>query len=273
MSSYQPITPAFAWAHPEFNSLNGRKDEAVKAVSNPLMHRTPIIATQETTKKSINSDLSKNDSEVELLSSTSSNNSSLRQRRKPNNENAMILPPTKSLTEGFLNGAIECKDLKKKYDSEIVIWSNTADSSRNVPEKTIMDFWILIYGFSSVDHFAEIMRRFSEFGTITNQRSGRSNWVAIKYKSSLEVEKALCQKPCFLSDGSVIGVCRMNEDLRDSLDWKNSTDNSGAQGKSCLVAVKDEDLYLADPRQHPKATSICERLLSILFGWEENNNW
>lgn len=271
MSSYQPITPAFAWAHPEFDSVGGKREKAVKMVSNPLMNRTPTIATQETTKKYTDINLSKNDDKVEFLSSTS-NNSSLRQRRKPNNESAMVLPPTKSLTEGFLNSAIEKKDLKQTPNSEIVIW-NATDSSREVPEKTIMDYWILIYGFSSVDQFKEIMRRFGAFGKITNQRSGRSNWVALHYESSLEVEKALCQKPCLLSDGSVIGVCRMNEDLRVSLDWNKSLDNGGDQGKSCLVAIEDEDLYLEDPRRRTKATSICERLLSILFGWEENNHW
>jgi len=262
MASQQPITPAFAWAHPDFDSVTIRKEEDAKTIFNPLMQRNPIDS-QESEKKYVNHDLARASDKVGLISCLTSENSNLRQRRKSSNERAIMLPPTKSLTEGFVNSAIE---QKRTSNNEIVIWSNTN-------EKKIVDYWVLIYGFSSMDHYAEVMRRFSAFGTITNRRSGKSNWVALQYESSLEVEKALCQKQCFLADGTLIGVCRMNENLRDSLNWTKSQDDGERPGYSRDVAIQEEDLYLEYPRHRKKAISICERLLAIIFGWEEDTHW
>lgn len=112
MASQQPITPAFAWAHPDFDSVKIRKEEDAKTILNPLMQRNPINS-QESDKNYVNHDLPKASDKVGFISSISSENSNLRQRRNPSNERAIVLPPTKSLTEGFVNSAIEQKVSQK----------------------------------------------------------------------------------------------------------------------------------------------------------------
>lgn len=61
--------------------------------------------------------------------------------------------------------------------------------------------WVFVFG-ATLNSFLyeELMRTLSEFGRIVTHRS-RSNWIAVRYQSELEAEKALCNKRMKLRNG------------------------------------------------------------------------
>ena len=93
--------------------------------------------------------------------------------------------------------------------SSTVSWKNgeNEDNSNNKSHRPInYNTWVLIYGFTNNLEYDTIVANFENYGTITDRfpstytngyakngiRSG-SNWICVKYVSSLEAEKALCQ--------------------------------------------------------------------------------
>lgn len=115
--------------------------------------------------------------------------------------------------------------------------------------------WVIIYGFTNSLEYKNILASFETFGTIVDKypstlsnadytagrRSGSSsNWVCIKYKSSIQADKAICQHGSFMhivgTDSStgtsnytgsqqdntvIVGVMRMDERGAMRLGLKN----------------------------------------------------
>jgi hypothetical protein len=134
-------------------------------------------------------------------------------------------------------------------------------------------YWILVFGLSSSSQHEEVLRRFESFGHVTAHRSGRSNWLALRYENSLEAEKALCQQPCVLSDGSLLGVSRLDNKLSITLDWEEAPtmNTKGARRKEKITAEADEDILLLQNATDRRQSSICGKFLAILFGWDDVN--
>lgn len=137
------------------------------------------------------------------------------------------------------------------------------------------DNWVLVYGFSSKSQFDEVLRRFDSFGRVIAQRGGQMNWVALCYESNLDAEKALCQQPCTLSDGSVIGVCRIDKKLSSNLNFDTSPVmfERHTEGKFNGSDVKDrlqesDVLMTGTSKDGAKKANMCERVLAFIFGWD-----
>lgn len=84
--------------------------------------------------------------------------------------------------------------------------SNVASSPKvlaltNAPA-AINSGWVMVYGFTTLEQYEQVVRRFHSIGTVLQHKggwvSGQSNWVAFQYASSLEVGKALGQTHCRL---------------------------------------------------------------------------
>ena len=138
------------------------------------------------------------------------------------------------------------------------------------------DSWVLVYGFAPKTQFDEVLRRFDSFGRVIAQRGGQMNWVALRYESVLEAEKALCQQPCILSDGSVVGVCRIDKKLSSTLNFDTSPmlleGLVGREEQAIEVnsGLKESDvLATRTTKDRANKASTCERVLAFLFGWDD----
>eukprot|EP00545_Synedropsis_sp_CCMP1620_P001168 CAMPEP_0119006124 /NCGR_PEP_ID=MMETSP1176-20130426/2123_1 /TAXON_ID=265551 /ORGANISM="Synedropsis recta cf, Strain CCMP1620" /LENGTH=291 /DNA_ID=CAMNT_0006958011 /DNA_START=57 /DNA_END=932 /DNA_ORIENTATION=- len=288
MSTLPPITPAFAWAHPDDEPLQKLKDSP-KPVSNPLLKRAsprmnghsshdPAVVVNGTHKFITAGSVGTENNETNALSVTNGmrlpfspmdNKTSLRQRRKPSA--AMILPPKSSLTEGYLDETIGSNNENANNHSmggDVVIWSGTPN---NTPSH---DSWVLVYGFSSKSQYEEVLCRFDSFGKVVSKRGGQLNWVALHYESNLEAEKARCQQTCILSDGCVVGVSRMDQKLSQSLDWDAtpaSVEVSHGGVPPTAKSGMDEDDVLRKGKAYGngKNGSVCEKMLAFVFGWDD----
>ena len=102
------------------------------------------------------------------------------------------------------------------------------------------------------------------------------NWVALLYESILETEKALCQQPCILSDGSVIGVCRIDKKLSTSLNLDTRSPvmierltNGSAPVSEVKHRLQESDVLVSGAtKDGANKASACERVLSFIFGWD-----
>jgi hypothetical protein len=115
--------------------------------------------------------------------------------------------------------------------------------------------WVIIYGFSNELEYNTILTNFEGYGTMTdkypstssngNSKSGirsGSNWVCVKYDSSLQADKALCQNGSLVhvvgnvshgkspsgetsnsmqDDIVIVGVMQMDESVAMKLGLKN----------------------------------------------------
>jgi Nup53/35/40-type RNA recognition motif len=137
------------------------------------------------------------------------------------------------------------------------------------------DFWILVYGFVPKTHYDEVLRRFDLFGRVVSQRGGRSNWVLLRYDNNLEAEKALCQHPCTLADGSIVGICRMDAKLNQILDFDANPsglerDAEAAPHSMSKNGLEENDIILTEEVGHRGGkTSVCEKILALIFGWDD----
>jgi hypothetical protein len=140
--------------------------------------------------------------------------------------------------------------------------------------------WVLVYGFTSKAQYDEVLRRFDAFGRVVTQRGTgtNNNWVALHYESNLEAEKALCQQTCVLNDGSVVGVSRMDQKMSQSLDWGATITTPAAAGSTTGSAtvnksgLDESDVLLQEQEasyESGKRGSVCEKLLSLIFGWND----
>lgn len=149
-----------------------------------------------------------------------------------------------------------------------MLWNET--SPKASPDD---DSWVLVYGFSSKAQYDEVLQRFDAFGRVISQRGGRLNWVSLRYESNLEAEKALCQQPCILSDGSVVGVCRMDQKLTQSLDWDTSPASfegkSGDLHSKSKNGLEENDVIETGKTERHGKTSVCEKFLAFIFGWDD----
>jgi hypothetical protein len=161
---------------------------------------------------------------------------------------------------------------------DVVLWSGAAAAAADSWES-----WVLVYGFSSKAQYDEVLRRFDAFGRVVTQRSqpNKNNWVALHYESNLEAEKALCQQTCVLSDGSVVGVSRMDQKMSQSLDW-DATAPTAATAKSTGSAttptatksgLDESDVLLQESKASygsgKRGGSVCEKFLAFIFGWND----
>lgn len=149
----------------------------------------------------------------------------------------------------------------------LVASSNGSSSDR--------DNWVLVYGFAPKTQLDEVMHRFDSFGQVIAQRGGQMNWVALCYESVLEAEKALCQHPCILSDGSVVGVCRIDKKLSNTLNFETSSMmlEGSADRVDQAFEVKNrlqetDVLVTATSKDRASKSNACERVLAFLFGWD-----
>jgi hypothetical protein len=137
------------------------------------------------------------------------------------------------------------------------------------------DFWILVYGFAPKTHCDEVLRRFDSFGRVVSQRGGRSNWILLRYDNNLEAEKALCQQPCTLADGSIVGVCRMDAKLNQILDfdanpsWIERNADGGPHSMSKKGLEENDVILIGDTERRSGNASLCEKFLALLFGWDD----
>jgi len=75
--------------------------------------------------------------------------------------------------------------------------------------------WVVVYGFANASQLNTVLNRFGTFGTVLSRHGGVSaagsrssvggtaatNWVCLRYETSLQAEKALCQHGTFLDGG------------------------------------------------------------------------
>ena len=108
MTTMPPITPAFAWAHPDIESPEKTK-EFSQPVSNPLLKRSrpPIKQSQSIgnghlPKREITTANGMSNGIRSPFSPMDNATSTLRQRRKPSDTS---LPPKHSLTDGYFDEA------------------------------------------------------------------------------------------------------------------------------------------------------------------------
>lgn len=226
------------------------------------------------------------------FSPMNNNSATLRQRRKPSEKG--LLPPTSSLTEGsFYNNeptsevsatclrrvSTDTTTLDRKAhiihkgmenkptENHMVLWNGNANSK----SQESWEFWVLVYGFSSKAQYDEVIHRFESFGRIVSQRSSGSNWVSLRYESYLEAEKALCQQTCILSEGAVVGVSRMDAKLSQTLDWNATpTDvHTTRESKSMASVLGEDDVLMSEKRAiGGTKSSVCEKFLTFIFGWD-----
>jgi hypothetical protein len=137
------------------------------------------------------------------------------------------------------------------------------------------DNWVLVYGFAPKTQFDEVLRRFDSFGRVIAQRGGQMNFVALRYECVLEAEKALCQQPCFLSDGSVVGVCRIDKKLSNTLNFdagptmlERHVDRADAAFETKNRLKESDVLMTGTTKDRPSKGNSCERVLAFLFGWD-----
>ena len=113
--------------------------------------------------------------------------------------------------------------------------------------------WVMVYGFTTLEQYEEVVRRFHSIGTVLQHKggwmSGQSNWVAFQYASSLEVGKALGQTHCRLETAP------------------------GGSGPGIYCGVKqlqpDDPILLWQPHQHSSPPPIQpqrQQQLPSLFG-------
>jgi Nup53/35/40-type RNA recognition motif len=132
----------------------------------------------------------------------------------------------------------------------------------------------LVYGFSFPEQVDEVIRRFECFGKVVGIRYNGKNWLAIRYESLLEVEKVLCQQPCLLSDGTLVGVAHMDKVLTQGLHFDAIPDFYRAQefGICHLEEEKsglmENDVLMSEKMESSRKLSFCEQLLAFIFGWD-----
>lgn len=253
---------SFAWAQPSV-AMEEKSSTKKSPVPNPLLKRRggvipPAAAADNNVHRS-------------PFSPLNGNNNTLRQRR-PTTTTTKPLPPKMSLTDGGFN------DFPSSTTTTTTTTSVTVDEPRNEPNNVDNNNnennnWVLVFGFHKNNDsiLEEVLDRFESIGTITAKKFSHSssNWVALRYGSLLEADKAACQNRCVLSSGDMVGATRLTtEDLR-SLDassamtvW-NHNDNNGKRKRRM---TESEVLLQEAPRK--ANSSICEQFLAIIFGWD-----
>lgn len=287
------VTPGFAWALPSVPQKG--KKPASQPLTNPLLKRAP----PKTTKASSSDSKPKGTVQNRALVEAQTN---LRRRHNAATSDKKQLPPKLSLTTGglsrvptssvspsplwyrkFGNGTYPRTssappNLLPAWYVQVVdenyalsVWEPDQPSSRK-----LSDSWVVAYGFQNANQKEEVLRRFSSFGSIVTVRGGKSNWIALEYGSPLEAEKALYHRSWVL-DGSVIGVVRLDQELRETLDWTIAPiampgDLGSRKPTTPQTAAKvgvDDDIYMSSTNEAlVEKRSVCERFLGILFGWE-----
>lgn len=151
--------------------------------------------------------------------------------------------------------------------SDLVLWNGNSDSSS---DDDSWEFWVLVYGFSSKTQYDEVIHRFESFGRIISQRSSGSNWVSLRYESYLEAEKALCQQTCILSEGAVMGVSRMDAKLSQTLGWDTTPTevHTTVASKGMTSVLGEDDVLMSAKRDNEAKSSVCEKLMAFIFGWD-----
>jgi hypothetical protein len=133
---------------------------------------------------------------------------------------------------------------------------------------------ILVYGFSFPDQVDEVIRRFKCFGKVVGIRYNGKNWLAIRYESLLEVEKVLCQQPCLLSDGTLVGVSHMDKTLTQGLhfdaipDYYKAQDLGTSQHNEENSGLIENDVLISGKMVSSRKLSVCEKMLAFIFGWD-----
>ncbi len=118
--------------------------------------------------------------------------------------------------------------------------------------------WVLLYGFTNNLEFDTIFANFENFGIVTERfpssysngssehgiRSG-SNWVCLKYESTLEAEKALCQNQSLIHIRGQNSVIRTNPTATSNSSASNGEMSSSFQDDIVAIGVMRIDENIA----------------------------
>ena len=113
------------------------------------------------------------------------------------------------------------------------------------------------------------------FHSLTICLSKVENGTHFCYDNNLEAEKALCQQPCTLADGSIVGVCRMDAKLNQILDFDASPSRlerhvEAAPHSISKNGLEENDIILTEEAGcRGGKTSACEKILAFIFGWDD----
>eukprot|EP00541_Cyclophora_tenuis_P004351 CAMPEP_0116542556 /NCGR_PEP_ID=MMETSP0397-20121206/1079_1 /TAXON_ID=216820 /ORGANISM="Cyclophora tenuis, Strain ECT3854" /LENGTH=260 /DNA_ID=CAMNT_0004066573 /DNA_START=25 /DNA_END=807 /DNA_ORIENTATION=+ len=257
------VTPAFPWALPSIDPSTKKKSTS-QPIVNPLLKRVP--------PKAVNNAASA----MEMKSSggigQNRSGSDLRQRKNNTDASKKNGPPGQSLATGGLSRVPTASIADAEYKGGALVLYGQSD--RQIESEEIGS-WVVVYGFSTEAEQDEVLRRFRSFGNVVAVRGGKSNWVALQYRSPIEAEKALCHHTSVLG-GCVIGVVRMDPRLRDSLEWsiapmvQTAVGETAPQRKKSLPksGFQDDDIFLQERAPVVEKKSVCERFLGALFGWD-----
>lgn len=146
--------------------------------------------------------------------------------------------------------------------------------------------WVVSYGYGSREEYKELEGILTSYGSITSSQAN-ANWLATKYESQLAAEKALCSQPIRLSSNSLCGTVRGSSQLLQTLRAQQPNDSlksavyrlnaierkdkemthgsAGLSEEDILAQYDLQDQYDSDWRQ---SASICEKVLTWLFGWD-----
>lgn len=152
--------------------------------------------------------------------------------------------------------------------------------------------WVIVYGFHTSTIGKEILQRFESFGTVVRSATKHdSNWIALRYATELQAEKACCQNGTMVKYNNtviLVGVLRCTAQLSNQLGLPNlllTADLGDTQsttkrqdGITALnnkdAAVDENDILLLDATDSSysknaagKKKGIIESILAWFFLW------
>jgi len=205
-------------------------------------------------------------------------------------------PPKASLLNHIPMDALENKNEKRIGHSEISKPAVPSFPGRGPTDPYAT--WVVVYGFSNNTQYKSLLARFDSFGTVLSHHgsdgsgSGGTNWVCLRYETTLQAEKAICQHGTLLDGGagkgvevSIIGVMRVDVTLARKLGLsgpEGGAPSLGSFGSSNLSYEEKEDMMLEERdiliggAHHGRALNalanrrendICGKVVSWIFGW------
>jgi hypothetical protein len=172
----------------------------------------------------------------------------------------------------------------------------TTNNNNNSSESLVADHWVVAHGYTSPIEYKELLNILSTFGRIQRQEAN-GNWLAVQFESRLSAEKAICCQPILLTN-SLCGIARGTPDLLQRLNTgkqqqiaakgsaaksmeqlqndtnKTVTTITGKLGKldENDILLLENSSYADDPRKPYEQRSICDKMLSWYFGWDEHSH-
>jgi hypothetical protein len=255
-----------------------KKRDDPKPIENPLLSRNSLTrySPQQTRRSPTATAL------VPLSQNNNTNNSSegLRHRRPEKNSSGFIAPPRASV-DSLGAGLDSLKQVGSSSSTALTVATTATTTSPTAQPLTLVSShhipsprrtstpgcWVLVYGYTSQAQYDEILRRFSSFGHVLDHHGsyalGQSNWIAIRYESRLEAEKALCHQHMRLVDDIFCGVKRLQDNDPILLQAQGSLDSLwNSQNKKDAVRGGDDKRFAAPDSQGWGTTSSLPRVVN-----------